>query len=268
MTTDGVSAAASRAFFDGGFFVLRAPRSHAIVDCGEVGMHGRGGHGHNDILGFELVLDGVPLVTDCGAYLYTASERWRNWFRSTAAHSVVQVDDEELNGIMPGDLWRLRYDAEPLAVRWHDGSDCVRFHGAHSGYAKLTPPVGCERTIVLDKTLPLFVIRDRVSGAGRRRVRSRFHLDPAVRAAAADGAVTLSACGREARFIVEPSSGAGARIRVEDTWVSSGYGRKEPAACLVVEADVELPLTLEYAFTIADRERALARMRSLLETSG
>ena len=43
-------------------------------------MHGRGGHGHNDILSFELWLDGMNLVTDCGAYLYTASREWRNRF--------------------------------------------------------------------------------------------------------------------------------------------------------------------------------------------
>ena len=56
----------SKAFADGGFYVLRSERAHVIVDCGEVGMQGRGGHGHNDILGFELWLDGTSFVTDCG----------------------------------------------------------------------------------------------------------------------------------------------------------------------------------------------------------
>ena len=70
---------------------------------------GRGGHGHNDILSFELWLDGINLVTDCGAYLYTASREWRNRFRSTAFHNVVQVDDEELNRfLVPDNLWQLQ----------------------------------------------------------------------------------------------------------------------------------------------------------------
>src|SRR4030095_12044328 len=89
------SAPASTAFPDGGFFVLRSDRAHVIVDCGEVGMHGRGGHGHNDILGFELWLNGHPVVTDCGAYLYTASREWRNAFRSTAFHNARQSDRAE-----------------------------------------------------------------------------------------------------------------------------------------------------------------------------
>ncbi len=51
-------------------------------------MRGRGGHGHNDILSFELFLNGFNVVTDCGAYLYTASREWRNRFRSTAFHNT------------------------------------------------------------------------------------------------------------------------------------------------------------------------------------
>lgn len=266
MRTDETSVLASRAFFDGGFFVMRARRSHAIVDCGEVGMHGLGGHGHNDILGFELVLDGLALVTDCGAYLYTASERWRNWFRSTAAHNVVQVDDEELNGIMPGDLWRLRYQAEPSAVEWTDGDEAVRFRGGHSGYAKRPSPVACDRTIVLDKTAPVFVIRDRISGKGRHRVRSRFHLDPAVRAAPTESGVVLNASGRAANFVTSDADAAA--IRIEGTWVSPGYGRKVDTSCIVVDRDVDLPVTLDYAFTTLDRDRGRARMKSLLETFG
>src|SRR5262249_19854888 len=69
---------ASKAFEAGGFYALRSARAHVFIDCGEVGMLGRGGHGHNDITSIEVWLDGLNLVTDCGAYLYTASREWRN----------------------------------------------------------------------------------------------------------------------------------------------------------------------------------------------
>src|SRR6185436_11064014 len=58
----------STLFPEGGFCVMRNRRDHLFVDCGPVGFGGRGGHGHNDCLSFEAVLDGVRLVTDCGAY--------------------------------------------------------------------------------------------------------------------------------------------------------------------------------------------------------
>ena len=112
----------SAAFPDGGFYVLRNPSSHLFIDCGDVGMRGRGGHGHNDILSFELFMNGANIVTDCGAYVYTASRDWRNRFRSTAFHNTIQVDDEEVNRFVePNALWQLVDDAKPAEVRWGFG---------------------------------------------------------------------------------------------------------------------------------------------------
>src|SRR5947207_2339762 len=56
----------STAFADGGFYVMRNRRDHVFIDCGPIGTGGLGGHGHNDCLSFEAVLDGVHLVSDCG----------------------------------------------------------------------------------------------------------------------------------------------------------------------------------------------------------
>ena len=60
---------------DGGFYVLRSGELYAIVRCGDTGRHGRGGHGHNDQLSFELSLRDQPLVVDPGTYVYTATRR-------------------------------------------------------------------------------------------------------------------------------------------------------------------------------------------------
>src|SRR5205085_6199685 len=105
----------SQAFPGGGVFVLRNRHAHLVVDCAEVGMRGRGGHGHNDILSFELWMNGANWITDCGAYLYTASREWRNRFRSTSFHNTVQIDGEEVNRFIgPDALWQLQYDAVPF----------------------------------------------------------------------------------------------------------------------------------------------------------
>src|SRR5207244_299114 len=140
----------SKAFPAGGFYVLRSSRAHVMIDCGEVGMRGRGGHGHNDVLSLEIWLDGANVVTDCGAYLYTASREWRNRFRSTAFHNVVQVEDKELNRfIAPDSLWQLWYDAVPRDVAWRFGDTVDFFQGAHEGYARLLPPVTVVRKVWL-----------------------------------------------------------------------------------------------------------------------
>ena len=118
----------STLFPDGGCAVLRDGGDHVFVDCGPVGLGGRGGHGHNDCLSFAAVLDGVELVVDPGSFVYTASVEWRNRFRSTLFHNTPVVDGAEQNRFVdPPNLWHLHYDAvpevrEPLGER-HGGSE-------------------------------------------------------------------------------------------------------------------------------------------------
>ena len=96
----------SRAFPAAGVYVLRSHRSHVVVDCGPVGLHGRGGHGHNDCLSFEAWLGGRPVIVDPGCYLYTASPEWRNRLRATAAHSTPQIDGAEQGPSTPSSCGR------------------------------------------------------------------------------------------------------------------------------------------------------------------
>ena len=240
---------ASKSFPDGGFYVLRSDRAHVIVDCGEVGMRGRGGHGHNDILSLELWLDGANLVTDCGAYLYTASREWRNRFRSTAFHNVVQVDDEELNRFAGADdLWRLHYDAIPGHVEWRTGGRLDYFRGAHRGYERLRPPVTIAREVWLEKDGPVVLVRDAVGGTGTRHLTWRFHLDPAVHASLDGADLRLSAAGRDAWVqTIEP----GLTLGLERGWVSPSYGLRRETSIIVLQGRVALPRAVSFRFASA-----------------
>jgi hypothetical protein len=241
--------AGSKAFPRGGFYVLRGPRAHLIVDCGEVGLRGRGGHGHNDVLSFELALDGLGLVTDCGAYLYTASREWRNRFRGTAFHNTLEVDGEELNRLVdPDDLWRLRHDAVPGDVAWRPGATADYFRGSHRGYTRLAAPVIHAREILVHKDAARVAIRDVVEGQGTHRLVWRFHLDPALRATVKDGRARLQRDDRAAWFL-PLGLPANAALRIEDGWVSPSYGIKLPTSVVVVEATAGVPTSAVYLFS-------------------
>ena len=59
-----------------------------------------GSHTHNDLLSFELALNGEDIVVDAGTYLYTSSKSERDAFRATAKHNTIIVDGEEQNGFI------------------------------------------------------------------------------------------------------------------------------------------------------------------------
>ena len=255
----------SVAFPDGGFYVLRTPETHLVVDCGEVGMKGRGGHGHNDILSFELFMRGHNLISDCGAFVYTASAEWRNAFRGTAFHNTVQVDGEELNRfVSPASLWQLEYDAAPVAPQWRSAPDVDSFTGGHSGYLRLPAPVAHRRAFHASRTAPRVLVRDRLEGAGRHSFVWRFHLDPAVVPRIEGGDVRLTVGGRDV-WILPGEAALDCALSLQPGWVSPSYGVKVPTTVVVWATDADADLSASFLFaesplTVSERASAAARL--------
>jgi hypothetical protein len=241
----------SQAFSDGGFYIMRSARDHVFIDCGPLGLAGRGGHGHNDCLAFEAMLDGVPLVSDCGAYLYTASYAERNAFRSTAYHNTPQVDGEEINRFIRMDyLWNLHNDAVPRALGWFDDEHFSGFCGEHSGYQRLTHPVTPRRAWVLDKTRHTLAVADCLLGEGEHDIQIPLHLHPGVRVESLySGKVVLVAAGRQ--FHLSWTGLNGCEAEQESARVSPGYGRVKTAIRLVWRARAQLPVQFSIVLTPA-----------------
>jgi hypothetical protein len=203
---------ASAAFPEGGAFILRGGNDHVFVDCGPVGLAGRGGHGHNDCLSFEATLDGTRIVVDSGTYVYTASAVERNRFRSTAAHNTPRVDGAEQNRI-PESLWNLEDDARPIVLL----SEPLRFRGGHTGYLRLADPVAVTRELALDPATHTLVIDDTFVAEGEHELEIPFHLAPDVHPELLeDNRVSLG------RFALRWRGDWEAAI--EDAWISPSYG--------------------------------------------
>src|SRR5262249_41837992 len=88
----------SRLFRDGGYAVMRSDwtdrAQHLLFDAGALGNSTTAGHGHADLLSVQCSAFGKPQLVDAGTYCYTPDRRWRDYFRSSHAHSCVIVDGE------------------------------------------------------------------------------------------------------------------------------------------------------------------------------
>ena len=212
--------------------MLRGGGDHVFVDCGPVGLAGRGGHGHNDITSVDAVLDGVPLLLDPGTFTYTGSPEWRNRFRSTAAHNAVQVDGEELNRFgEPHHLWSLQDDARPTGATLSAEGRFQTFRGGHTGYRRLADPVDVTRTVQLDLDRHRLLVLDEIEAAAEHELSARFTLPPGATLSVAESAASIRVGGR--RFDVRWS---GWRAGAGSGWVSPSYGVKEPAPTLELRA--------------------------------
>jgi uncharacterized heparinase superfamily protein len=250
----------SQAFTSGGFYIMRSSDAIMVIDAGEIGMRGIGGHGHNDVLSFDLWAGGAPLLVDSGTYTYTADPAARQLLRSTAAHNALRVDGEETSRL-GGDrwLWLIENDAHPKNVTWHSDRERDVLQATHDGYRRLPEPVDHTRGITFDKDRCWWRIEDTLGGSGEHLCEIFFH--PGVPIDFEDDAVRLRA-PRGDLWLFPP---AGATARQQPGWISSGYGLRQPSTVLVYSVRARVPFTLRTDLLLAPAGTPASTARSLVE---
>lgn len=239
LPTVSARAVPSAAFPHGGVYVMRAGDHHVFIDCGPLGLAGRGGHGHNDALSFEAWLCGAPVVIDRGSFVYTASFDKRNEFRSTSSHNTPSVDLAEMNRFDPDNLWNLQNDARAECTNWQSEEAQDLFAGRHQGYRRLG--VGVARRIRLEKQSGGLEIVDTIEGQGEHEVIIPLHLAPDVVVESDSEKIRLRSAGRG--FSVT-ASGEGWQLVIEPTTISPSYGVLKASHRLVWKGRKALPATL------------------------
>jgi hypothetical protein len=247
----GESRAESR-FVDGGFYVLRTADTSMVVDAGDVGMRGIGGHGHNDVLSFEFWAAGTALLVDSGTYAYSADAQARQVMRSTAAHNAVRVDGEETSRLGTGRWLADCQRRHPKVLRWASNDERDVLSVEHDGYARLPQPVIHRRTFTFDKQRRTWRIDDDLTGSGEHLLEVFFH--PGVAPVQEAGAMLLRA-ERGDLWLFPPGD-----VRQEPGWISRGYGQREPATVLVYAVRAALPTRLTTHLVLAATGTRVTRL--------
>jgi uncharacterized heparinase superfamily protein len=218
---------------------MRADDHHVFIDCGPLGLAGRGGHGHNDALSFEAWLCGAPIVIDRGSFVYTASFDKRNEFRSTSSHNTPCVDRTEMNRFDPNNLWNLQNDAQAVCASWQSDEVQDVLIGRHQGYRRLG--VDVARQIRLEKQSGRLEIVDTIEGQGEHEVVIPLHLAPDVVVDSGGDRLRLHSAGRTFSVV---AAGDGWHRSVEPTTISPSYGVLDTSHRLAWTRRGALPATL------------------------
>jgi len=272
----------SKAFPDGGFYVMRDKDFYLIIDAVPASPKAPSGHKHNSRLSFELCAFGESFFLDPGAYIYTADSQMRNLFRSTAYHNTVVVDGEEQNSFNPSDVFTLGKEAKIKINAWQVNKDYDFWDGEHSGYQRLKHPVQHRRQIYFDKNEHFWLVKDVLSGEGFHRFELFFHFSLLKVAFLQDDSLVAVAQGHRGKLAVIPlpvparQTGLvteGLQAKITSGWISYRYGVKEEAPVLCYSKETKTPatfLTLLYPF-LKDinlsfvGEKALQRWKSVFK---
>ena len=216
--TEKQPAETSKAFRDGGYFVMRdgwtGESNYMLFDCGPHGSLACG-HAHADALSFDLAANGRTILVDPGTFTYTGSKDLRDWFRSSHAHNTLTLDGESSS--IPGGTFSWKTKANCSLQKWitNDRFDFVS--GEHDGFMRQPDPATVKRSILFLKN-DYWIVRDSVSSSNPHRADVRFHFAP-------DAALDIQSFGN-GRWLEEKS------------WVSHCYGQKEPATTRVYSATI------------------------------
>ncbi|MBN1423064.1 alginate lyase family protein [Candidatus Fermentibacteria bacterium] len=205
-----------------------------VYAAGRLGLPPLYGHGHAHALSILLWLRERPVLIDPGTYSY-AEQPWRDYFRSTAAHSTVEV--EGVSQAVPlGDFqW-----CEPYACRSRlipHPEACV-MRGTHDGYLRLPQRVRHDRRIKLWRGG--LEVEDTAHGRSRFVARLHWHVHPEWIVCAMDGKSALLSCGSDRLCIRIEGPG---RLTAHSGslepllgWFSPGFEQRLPTTTLRVEA--------------------------------
>jgi hypothetical protein len=247
-------------FPEGGYWVLRGgPQPvHLVADAGPLGYLSIAAHGHADALAFTLSVAGREMLVDPGTYAYHTEPKWRNYFRSTAAHNTLGVDGQDQSVIGGSFMWLQRARARLLEIR-RDASG-LRWSAEHDGYRRLRDGVLHRREIALDDSDGSITVTDQLLGRGTHEVTLHWHFaegcEPQVEA---DG--TLRVRHAEVELLLTCSAHAPPVLtlhRGEDEpplgWISRRFDRKQP----IWTARFAVPLSAPARLVTQLRPRVLA----------
>ena len=231
--------AASRVFRDAGIVILQSGSVHGVFDCGPFGR-GSGGHSHADSLELVIRSDGEDVLVDPGTYTYVGSERERNWFRGSGAHSTVRVDDRDQAAAAGPFRWNDKPHVELSVVSLGDVADVVtgRCEYRADGISGLVH----RRSVLFAKSpstfpLQMLVVCDVISGlAGVHRLEQLWHL--------ASAPVLVKPNHGSIKSVTQLLVTDDAALDVIPAFRSPAFGEKIPSTILTSRQETALPATM------------------------
>jgi hypothetical protein len=228
-----------RAFPEGGYFILgedfETPREVRLVaDAGPLGYLAIAAHGHADALAFTLSVAGKPMLVDPGTFSYSA-QPWRRYFRGTAAHNTVVVDDRDQSEYGGSFLWLEHANAVVETFRASGDEQTLAAH--HDGYRRLSDPVRHRRTWRYTAGIASLVVTDELGCSAAHSVAVYWHFAPECTVVMEGNSVTASRDNVRLTLTcydsLEPALVRGRDSEPPLGWFSGGFDVKQPVTTAV-----------------------------------
>ncbi|WP_179087636.1 heparinase II/III family protein, partial [Paenibacillus odorifer] len=215
----------SHAYAHSGHYVMRTGWDeqglYLYFHCGPLG----GGHGHADLLHFDLYAYGQDLLTDLGRYNYSDHTPLRKALKESAAHNTTTVDGIGFTEVT--DTWSFSQIAKPTGCQWISHPDFDYVEGSHDGYRHWDDPVYPLRRILFIKPF-YWLLVDSFSSRQEHTFCQHFHFAPGTVQMEEGTLICRTKNEREANLCILPVHVDGLQGRVDAGVISREYNLLEP----------------------------------------
>lgn len=206
-----------------GFFTFRNGwKQDATVMILKAGPQGEW-HCQPDNGTFELWMNGRNLFPDSGSYVYAGDEevmKLRNWFRQTAVHNTLTLDDKNLE------------TTESVTKLWKPDGDVQVLVTENPSYQGLT-----HRRSVFFVDQKYFVIADEAIGTATGKVNLHFQLCDGKVGVDSKTLSLTSAFGGDSQVKLQCFAPTGTALEKEEGWYSTAYRLRTERTAVSFNAD-------------------------------
>ena len=230
-----------RIYQEAGLAVHRSSEAYLLLQGGRRDGESPRGHLHNDLTSLEYFALGERWLIDPGTYQVFRQPVWRNRFRSTSAHNVIQLNNTEQNQLQSSELSPLPRDVYPLPTEQYKNGILV-------GYGRSTPGVDeiVSRYIEASRDNRLVKVVDRIDGEGFHNVALGLNLARRPFTWLAPG--LLSFRGEQGCFLLYLPLDSGFATTVGDGWYSPQFGVRKHCFRVSAVVATSLPVEVHWRF--------------------
>lgn len=231
-------------FRSSGVAKMTSGETQILMDCGPFGA-GSAGHSHSDSLSVVVRLGPEVILADAGTYTYVADAGLRNWFRGSAAHNTVRIDERD-QATAAGPFRWLNKPAVHV-LNWttsnrHDFAQavCRAFGTEHTRSVLMI-----KSEHVKDLTCDWLVLCDVLEGQPGVHTIEQFWHPGAPSVLTSSHSVRI---GDRSHLLIPETR----EFELESGWRSRAFGEKSPATTFVVRERGAFPVTMWAALGLGD----------------
>jgi len=221
-------------FKDAGYFVIRnnwsSKANYLFIDFGRFGAR-NAGHSHSNITNIIYSYKGKNIITDSGTYTYNKSWEERNYFRSSKAHNVLTINNQNQAMIKSWFSWENKPRVKSIINIHNNKIELGCYHNGYKGF-------NIKRNIITNRDLNNILIKDTVIRSQEIQneeifdIKIYYHFSRGLNISLENNIVNI-----DNEILLKVSSSFDFNVQIDKSLYSPNYGEKYENSLLSISSN-------------------------------